>query len=98
MNPEIDVGQVEGAFVMGLGLWLTEKFIYDTKTGQNLTNGTWVIKLDCIKYVNTKVYFKSRDALGTSIGTSFVDQLLWHTDPSLWGAANPKQLNSTWTS
>ena len=52
MNPEIDVGQVEGAFVMGLGLWLTEKFIYDTKTGQNLTNGTWVIKLDCIKYVN----------------------------------------------
>ena len=45
MNPEIDVGQVEGAFVMGLGLWLTEKFIYDTKTGQNLTNGTWVIKL-----------------------------------------------------
>ena len=46
MNPEIDVGQVEGAFVMGLGLWLTEKFIYDTKTGQNLTNGTWVIKLD----------------------------------------------------
>lgn len=42
MNPELDVGQVEGAFVMGLGFWLTEKIIYDAKTGQNLTNGTWV--------------------------------------------------------
>lgn len=49
MNPEIDVGQVEGAFVMGLGLWLTEKFIYDTKTGQNLTNGTWEYKPACSK-------------------------------------------------
>nr|XP_058949586.1 xanthine dehydrogenase/oxidase-like isoform X1 [Pocillopora verrucosa] len=49
MNPEIDVGQVEGAFVMGLGLWLTEKFIYDTKTGQNLTNGTWEYKPPCSK-------------------------------------------------
>ena len=42
MNPELDVGQVEGAFVMGLGFCLTEKIIYDPKTGQNLTNGTWV--------------------------------------------------------
>lgn len=42
MNPELDIGQVEGAFVMGLGLWLTEKIIYDGDTGRNLTNGTWV--------------------------------------------------------
>ena len=42
MNPELDIGQVEGAYMMGLGLWLTEKIIYDPQTGKNLTNGTWV--------------------------------------------------------
>ena len=42
MNPELDIGQVEGAYMMGLGLWLTEKIIYDSQTGKNLTNGTWV--------------------------------------------------------
>ena len=42
MNPEIDVGQVEGAFVMGLGYWLTEQAIYDPSSGLELTSGTWV--------------------------------------------------------
>ena len=42
MNPELDIGQVEGAFMMGLGMWLTEKIVYDPQTGRNLTNGTWV--------------------------------------------------------
>ncbi|XP_028411467.1 xanthine dehydrogenase/oxidase-like [Dendronephthya gigantea] len=41
MNPEIDIGQVEGAFIMGLGYWLTEKAIYDPLSGLELTNGTW---------------------------------------------------------
>jgi xanthine dehydrogenase molybdopterin-binding subunit B len=42
LNPEIDIGQVEGALVMGLGLWTTEKLVYDEKTGQLLTKNTWV--------------------------------------------------------
>lgn len=42
INPEIDIGQVEGAFVMGLGYWLTEKVIYDADSGQILSHNTWV--------------------------------------------------------
>ena len=42
MNPHVDVGQVEGAFIMGLGLYTSEKLKFDPSTGQKLSNGTWV--------------------------------------------------------
>ncbi|XP_051862472.1 uncharacterized protein LOC117575897 [Drosophila albomicans] len=41
LSPSIDVGQVEGAFVMGLGYYLTEHLVYDRQTGRILTNRTW---------------------------------------------------------
>ncbi|XP_044314571.1 indole-3-acetaldehyde oxidase [Drosophila rhopaloa] len=41
LSPHIDVGQVEGAFVMGLGYYLTELLVYDRQTGRILTNRTW---------------------------------------------------------
>ncbi|XP_076115153.1 xanthine dehydrogenase-like isoform X1 [Mytilus galloprovincialis] len=44
MNPMIDVGQVEGAFVMGLGYWLTESVKFASTTGQLLTRSTWEYK------------------------------------------------------
>ena len=41
LNPEVDIGQIEGGFVFGLGLWLQELLVYDAKTGKLLTNDTW---------------------------------------------------------
>ena len=42
INPEVDIGQAEGALVMGLGYWLTEDVKYDADTGELLTHNTWV--------------------------------------------------------
>lgn len=36
MSPLVDIGQVEGSFIMGLGFWLTEKYIYDRQTGKQI--------------------------------------------------------------
>merc|ERR1712086_106651 len=55
LNPDIDAGQVQGAFVMGLGYMLSEEFLWDDGSksayfpaggvaGQNLSNGTWEYK------------------------------------------------------
>ncbi|XP_046360643.2 xanthine dehydrogenase-like [Haliotis rufescens] len=44
MNPDIDIGQLEGGFVMGVGYWLTEQMIFDPQTGTALTDGTWEYK------------------------------------------------------
>lgn len=44
LNPAIDIGQVQGAFVQGLGYHLTEKYAHDVKTGKLLTDGTWDYK------------------------------------------------------
>lgn len=42
MSPYIDVGQVEGAFIMGLGFYTSEIVKFNPATGQKMSNGTWV--------------------------------------------------------
>lgn len=44
ISPLIDIGQIEGAFMMGVGLWTSEKITYDPVTGQKLSRGTWNYK------------------------------------------------------
>lgn len=43
LSPEIDIGQVEGAFVMGMGYYTSEEVILSDK-GEILTNRTWNYK------------------------------------------------------
>lgn len=40
---QVDIGQIEGAFVQGLGYYLTEEVEFDPE-GRLLTNGTWHYK------------------------------------------------------
>jgi xanthine dehydrogenase molybdopterin-binding subunit B len=45
----LDIGQVEGGFVFGLGYHLTEKMRFDPNSGEALTAGTWVSRTVIIK-------------------------------------------------
>ncbi|GFR46181.1 hypothetical protein Agub_g7710, partial [Astrephomene gubernaculifera] len=45
VNPAVDLGQVEGAFVQGMGMMLHEKALYDGGTGALVHNSTWNYKV-----------------------------------------------------
>lgn len=48
MNPALDIGQVEGAFVQGVGYLLTEKLVFEPKgddAGRLNTDNTWRYKI-----------------------------------------------------
>lgn len=49
MSPNVDVGQVEGAFIMGVGYWLSESLVYNRENGELLTNRTWTYKPPGVK-------------------------------------------------
>lgn len=51
MSPGVDIGQIEGAFVMGLGLYLTEALVFNKDNGELLTNRTWTYKPPGVKDV-----------------------------------------------
>lgn len=41
ISPLMDLGQIEGAFVMGLGFFLNENLVFDKTNGKLLTNRSW---------------------------------------------------------
>jgi xanthine dehydrogenase/oxidase len=44
LNPAIDIGQIEGAFMQGYGLFVLEELVY-SPTGTNYTRGPGTYKL-----------------------------------------------------
>eukprot|EP00878_Enallax_costatus_P017692 GHUV01018588.1.p1 GENE.GHUV01018588.1~~GHUV01018588.1.p1 ORF type:complete len:473 (+),score=159.98 GHUV01018588.1:103-1521(+) len=45
LNPAIDLGQIEGGFVMGLGAMLSEEVTTHEETGDTLSASTWKYKI-----------------------------------------------------
>jgi len=46
LNPAVDIGQVEGAYMQGLGLWMQEEILLGND-GDLISNGTWEYKPPC---------------------------------------------------
>ncbi|KAF2354200.1 Aldehyde oxidase/xanthine dehydrogenase molybdopterin binding [Trinorchestia longiramus] len=61
LSPYVDVGQVEGAFIMGLGLYSTEELKFNEDTGEKDVTGTWEYKLPTALDIpeDLRVYFLS---------------------------------------
>ena len=78
LNPAVDIGQIEGAFMMGVGFWLSEKMVYDETTGELLTDGTWEYKPPASQVWNTEknkiwdLYFEvlTKNYISYSLGDS----------------------------
>ncbi|XP_055686273.1 uncharacterized protein LOC129791793 [Lutzomyia longipalpis] len=49
LSPNVDVGQVEGSFIMGVGYWLHESLVFNRQNGELLTNRTWTYKPPGVK-------------------------------------------------
>ncbi|CAL5190348.1 unnamed protein product [Lathyrus oleraceus] len=47
LNPAVDLGQIEGAFVQGLGFFMLEEYATD-HNGMSLADGTWNYKIPTI--------------------------------------------------
>ncbi|HYJ03548.1 MAG TPA: molybdopterin cofactor-binding domain-containing protein [Chthoniobacterales bacterium] len=68
MNPALDIGQVEGAFVQGIGYLLTEKLVFepsgDEKGRLNTTN-TWRYKIPAVTTIPLQMntYLFPRDTV-----------------------------------
>ena len=59
INPEVDIGQIEGGYVFALGWWMTEQIKHDPVTGQLLTADTWVKYTFCLlNRISNSLHFR----------------------------------------
>jgi xanthine dehydrogenase large subunit len=60
LNPAVDIGQVEGAFIQGMGWLTTEELVWHPKTGMLSTHAPSTYKIptanDCPPVFNVKLY------------------------------------------
>ncbi len=68
INPTIDIGQIEGAFIQGLG-WLTTEEVYWNKNGNLLTHSPSTYKIPVMNDVplnfNSKIYQNTKNIENT---------------------------------
>lgn len=53
LNPAVDIGQIEGAFVQGIGFFTMEEVVVD-KDGKVVSDGTWTYKVPTIDTIPRK--------------------------------------------
>lgn len=53
LNPAVDLGQIEGAFVQGVGFFMMEEHVVD-KSGKLVSDGTWTYKVPTIDTIPQK--------------------------------------------
>ncbi|KAL0828958.1 hypothetical protein ABMA28_003849 [Loxostege sticticalis] len=77
-NPNLDVGQVEGGYIQGLGYYTTEKLVYDQTTGKLLSNRslTYHVPLaqDIPAQFNVKLRYNSKNPKGV-LGSKAVGEM-----------------------
>ncbi|XP_059062078.1 uncharacterized protein LOC131854909 [Achroia grisella] len=77
-NPSIDVGQLEGGYVQGLGYFTSEKIIYDEHTGKKLTNRSLTyhvpLALDIPADFRVKFRYNSKNPKGV-LGSKTVGEM-----------------------
>eukprot|EP00250_Pteridium_aquilinum_P022285 c25340_g1_i2 orf=145-4443(+) len=63
MNPTVDIGQIEGSFVQGIGFFLTEEYEVDSQ-GELITNGTWTYKPPTVDNIPRKFTVEMMNSVG----------------------------------
>ena len=79
-SPIVDIGQVEGAFIMGLGLFTSEEIKHDLETGELLTKNTWEYKPPAAKDIpqdfRVSLLKNARNPLGVMSSKGCCSQLV----------------------